>query len=112
LQTPSEALHLGKRERQAAESLYHPAPRRQGRGRDVGKGLVLDAATNCLTETEDREGRLDQQDLLHRVVFVLAAITVRLCRRILGADDAAFGAVMGKRGTLVWQEVRPPPLGV
>jgi hypothetical protein len=32
------------------------------------------------------------------VVFFLAAITVRLCRRVLGADDAPLGAVMGQRG--------------
>jgi hypothetical protein len=32
------------------------------------------------------------------VVFFLAAITVRLFNRVLGADDAPFGPVMGKRG--------------
>src|SRR5205823_5136112 len=26
------------------------------------------------------------------------ALTVRLCNRVLGADDASFGPVMGKRG--------------
>ena len=42
--------------------------------------------------------RIDQQDIFDRVVLFLAAITRRLCSRVLGADDAPFGAVMGKRG--------------
>ena len=36
--------------------------------------------------------------IFYRVVFFLAAITVRLFNRVLGADDAPFGPVMGKRG--------------
>jgi hypothetical protein len=32
------------------------------------------------------------------VVFFLAAITRRLFSRVLGADDAPFGSVMGKGG--------------
>jgi len=32
------------------------------------------------------------------MVLFLAAITVRLFTRVLGADDAPFGPVMGKRG--------------
>jgi hypothetical protein len=55
------------------------------------------AAVGC-TEKEDREQGIDEQDIFYGVVFVLAAITVRLFSRVLGADDASFGAVMGKRG--------------
>src|SRR2546426_2100294 len=58
----------------------------------------MDAAAVSRTEKEDREEDIDQQDIFHRVVFFLAAITFRLCRRVLGADDAPLGAVMGKRG--------------
>ena len=47
---------------------------------------------------KDHEQGIDEQDVLERVVFFLPAIAVRLCRRVLGADDAPFGAVMGKRG--------------
>ena len=36
--------------------------------------------------------------MFHRVIFFLAALTRRLFRSILGADDALFGAVMGTRG--------------
>jgi hypothetical protein len=55
------------------------------------------AAVGC-TEKEDREQGIDEQDIFYGVVFVLAAITVPLFSRVLGADDASFGAVMGKRG--------------
>ena len=58
----------------------------------------MDAAAVGVTEKEDREEGIDQQDVFDRVVFFLAAITRGLCRRVLGADDAPLGAVMGKRG--------------
>src|SRR5437016_14210531 len=58
----------------------------------------MDAAAVGRTQQEDREQGVDQQDIFHRVVFFLAAITFRLCRRVLGADDAPFCPVMGKRG--------------
>src|SRR5712691_10176586 len=58
----------------------------------------MDAAAVGRTEKEDREQGVDQQDIVHRVVFFLAAITFRLCRRVLGADDAPFRPVMGTRG--------------
>jgi hypothetical protein len=50
-------------------------------------------------EKKDDEQGIDQQDIFHRVVFFLAAITRGLFKRVLGADDPPFGAVMGKRGT-------------
>src|SRR5687768_18474389 len=47
---------------------------------------------------QDRERGIDQQDIFHRVIFFLAAITTGLFSRVLGAHDAPLGAVMGKRG--------------
>ena len=61
----------------------------------------MDAAAIGVTEKEDREGRIDEQDIFHRVIFFLAAITPRLFNSVLGADDASLGAVMGKRGALL-----------
>jgi hypothetical protein len=58
----------------------------------------MDATAVGVAEKEDREEGIDQQDIFDRVVLFLAAITFRLCRRVLGADDAPLGAVMGKRG--------------
>ena len=58
----------------------------------------MDATSIGVTEEEDREQGIDEQDIFDRMVLFLATITVRLCRRVLGADDLPFGAVMGKRG--------------
>jgi hypothetical protein len=55
------------------------------------------AAIGVAQEEDDKQG-VDQQDIFDGVVLFLAAITVRLCRRVLGADDAPFGPVMGTRG--------------
>jgi hypothetical protein len=58
----------------------------------------MDAAAVGVTEEEDEEQRMHEQDVFDGVVFVLAALTRGLFRRVLGADDAAFGPVMGTRG--------------
>jgi hypothetical protein len=58
----------------------------------------MDAAAIGVTEKEDREEGIDQQDIFYGMVLFLPAITVGLFSRILGADDASFGPVMGKRG--------------
>jgi hypothetical protein len=52
---------------------------------------------------------IHQQDIFHRVVFFLTAITRRLLRSILGADDAPLGAVMGTRGDAGAAAGPPPP---
>jgi hypothetical protein len=58
----------------------------------------MDTAAIGVAQKEDREEGIDQQDIFDGVVFFLAAITRGLLRRVLGADDAPFGPVMGKRG--------------
>jgi hypothetical protein len=58
----------------------------------------MDAATMGVAQKEDREEGIDQQDIFYRVVFFLATITLFLFSRVLGADNAPFGPVMGKRG--------------
>jgi hypothetical protein len=58
----------------------------------------MDTAAGGLAQEEDREGGIDQQDIFDGVVLFLAAITLFLFRRVLGADDAPFRPVMGKRG--------------
>jgi hypothetical protein len=58
----------------------------------------MDAAAVGVTEKEDGEQCVDQQDIFHRMVFFLAAITLGLFRRVLGADDASLRPIMGKRG--------------
>jgi hypothetical protein len=58
----------------------------------------MDPAAVGITEKKDEEQGIDEQDIFHRVVFVLAALTRGLFKRVLGADDPPFGAVMGNRG--------------
>ena len=41
---------------------------------------------------------MHKQDIFDGVVLFLPAITVGLFNRVLGADDASFRPVMGKRG--------------
>jgi hypothetical protein len=58
----------------------------------------MDATAVGVTEEEDRKQGIDQQDIFDGVVLCLAAVTLRLCSRLLGADDAPFRPVMGTRG--------------
>src|SRR2546425_10096158 len=58
----------------------------------------MGAAAIGITEKEDEEQGIHEQDIFYRVVFLLAAITVGLFSRVLGADDAPHRPVMGKRG--------------
>jgi hypothetical protein len=51
-----------------------------------------------LTEQQDGEHGIDQQDVLYRMVLFLATETVRLFSRVQGADNAPFRSVMSKRG--------------
>jgi hypothetical protein len=55
------------------------------------------AAVSVAPKEDDEQG-IDQQDIFDGVVLFLPTITLRLCSRVLGADDAPFGPVMGKRG--------------
>src|SRR6266852_5831923 len=93
-----EDLHLRERERQETQILQEPAPRRQGIRRRVRHGLIMGAATIGVAQKEDEEQGIDQQGIFYRVVSFLAAITLFLFNRVLGADDAPFRPVMGKRG--------------
>src|SRR5216683_2020729 len=58
----------------------------------------MDATAIGVAEEEDDEQGIDQQDIFYRMVLFLAAITLRLFSRVLGADDAPFRPVVGKRG--------------
>jgi hypothetical protein len=91
-------LDLIERERQEAQVLEQPAPRGQGIRRGIRNPLIVGAAGIGLTQEEDGERRVDEQYVFHRVVSFLAAITARLLKRILGAFDAPFGAIVAKRG--------------
>ncbi len=91
-------LHLGQRERQKAQVLQQSAPGGQGIRRRVGNRLVMDAAAVGVAQKEDEEESIHEQDIFDCVVLFLPAITRGLFSRVLGADDAPFRPVMGKRG--------------
>src|SRR3954454_12974330 len=58
----------------------------------------MDATPGGFAEEQDDEQGVDQQDVLYGMVLFLAAVTLRLFSRVLGADDAPFRPVMRKRG--------------
>src|SRR5512145_1262737 len=93
-----EDRYLRERERQEPQILQEPAPRRQGIRRRFRNGLIMGTAAIGITEKEDGEQGIDEQHIFDGVVFFLAAITLSLFNRVLGADDAPFGPVMGTRG--------------
>src|SRR6266853_6139082 len=93
-----EDLHLRERERQEAQILQQPTPSRKGVGGGLRDAQIMDTAAVGVAQKEDDEERIDEQDIFDGVVLFLAAITRGLLRRVLGADDAPFGPVMGKRG--------------
>ena len=93
-----EDLHLRERERQEAQILQQPTPGREGVGGGLRDAQIMDTAAVGVAQKEDDEQGIDEQDIFDGVVLFLAAITRRLFSRVLGADDAPFGPVMGKRG--------------
>ena len=58
----------------------------------------MDTAAAGVTEKEDEEQGVDEEDIFYCMVFFLAAITRGLFSKVLGADNASFRPVMGKRG--------------
>src|SRR6266702_311929 len=58
----------------------------------------MDATAVGVAQKEDDEQRIHEQDIFDRVILFLPAMTVGLFNRVLGADDASFRPVMGKRG--------------
>jgi hypothetical protein len=91
-------LNVRQRKRQEPKILEQPPACGQGVGRGIGKPLIVGAAGVGLTEKENGQRGVDQQDVFHRVALFLAAIIARLLSRILGTPDAPFGPIMPKRG--------------
>ena len=64
----------------------------------ISHPLIVGTAPRGRTAQEDREHRMDQPDVFDRRARVLAAITARLLRGMLGTVEAPFGAIVAKRG--------------
>jgi hypothetical protein len=93
-----EDRHLRERARQEAQSLQQPTPSQERVGGGLSDAQIMHTATVGVTEKEDREEGMHEQDVFDGVVLFLAALTCGLFSRVLGADNTPFGAVMGKRG--------------
>jgi hypothetical protein len=93
-----EDRHLRERARQEAQILQQPTPSRERVGGGLRNAQIMHTAAIGIAEKEDREEGMHEQDIFDGVVFLLAALTLFLCNRVLGADDAPFGPVMGTRG--------------
>src|SRR5262249_3429714 len=93
-----EDRHLRERERQEAQILQQPTPGREWVGGGLRDAQIMGTAAVGVAQKEDDEPGIDEQDIFDRVVFLLPAITFFLFHRVLGADDAPFRPVMGKRG--------------
>src|SRR5215468_9383097 len=85
-----EYLHLRERERQEAQILQQPTPGREWVGSGLSDAQLMDTAAVGVAQKENREHGIDEQDIFDCVILFLPAITVRLFRRVLGADDAPF----------------------
>jgi hypothetical protein len=56
----------------------------------------MHTATVGVAQKEDRERGVDEEHIFYRMVFFLAALTLFLFSRVLGADNPSFRPVMGK----------------
>jgi hypothetical protein len=93
-----EAFHLRERARQEAQILQQSTPSRERGGGGLRDAQIMDPAAVGVAQKEDDEQGSDEQHLFDGVVPFLAAITRGLFSRVLGADNASFRPVMGKRG--------------
>src|SRR5262249_55663151 len=81
-----EDRHLRERERQEAQILQQPTPSREGVGGGLRDAQIMDTAAVSVTQKEDDEESIDEQDIFDGVIPFLPAITLLLFNRVLGAD--------------------------
>ena len=67
-------------------------------GRSIGNPLIVDTALIRIAEKQDGQHRINQQQVLERMILLLAAIAAFLFSSIFGTRDAALGSIMAKRG--------------
>src|SRR5437762_1344454 len=80
----------GERERQEAQILQQPPPGRERGGGGLRNAQIMHTAAIGVTEKEDREEGIHEQDIFDRMVPFLAIITCFLFSSVLGAHDAPF----------------------
>src|SRR5438128_3631445 len=93
-----EDVHALQREGLKTRVLQQVTPSRQRIRCRVGDALVVDASRMGLTQKQDAQRGVDQQEVFQHVALFLAAIARFLWSWSLGARDGALGTVMTKRG--------------
>jgi hypothetical protein len=73
-------------------------PDRQGIRRAISHTLVRHTTGMRLTQEQNAQDGIDQEEVFERVPFFLAAITRFLCSCVLGARDGSLGTVLTQRG--------------
>ena len=91
-------LDVVEREGEEAQILEPPAACGQGVRRGLGKPFVVRAARIGVTQEEDRQGRIDQQHIVHGMACFRATLTARLLKRVLGALDPSCRPIVAERG--------------
>jgi hypothetical protein len=93
-----DGIHSLQRERLQAQVWPQVTRRRQRLRRHVGAARVRDTTRMRLTQEEDAQGPIDQEEIFQPRPLVLAALTPVLCSRVLGARAGSLGAIMTTRG--------------
>ncbi len=106
-----EDAHPLQCERLETQVLQQLAPRRQRIRRRIGHMLVMNTPRMGLTQEENAQGLIDQEEVLQHVALFLAAIARFLLSRVVGARDGSLGAVMTKRGAAGGVAVWAPSVG-
>ena len=70
----------------------------------------MDVAAVGVAQKEDRQWGIGEQDIFDGVVLFLAAITFRLCSRVLGADNAPFPFMAKGDADAAQGRCQEPPL--
>jgi hypothetical protein len=93
-----EDVYTVQRKRLKTQVLQQLTPGRQRIRRGVGDALVRDTARMRLTQEENAQGLIDQQEVFQHVPVFLAARTRFLFSRVMGARNGSLGTVVTKRG--------------
>ena len=104
-------VHTVQREGLKSHILQQLTPRRQGIGRGISDALVMDTARMGLTQEEDVQGLIDQEQVFQRVPLFLAAITRFLFGRVRGRGMDRSVPHDKKGGCWGWERLAPLPRG-
>src|SRR5215510_9538842 len=105
-----EDFDLREREGQEAQILQQPTPGWKWAGGGLRDAQIMDTATVGVTQKEDDEQGIDEQDVLERVIFFLPAITLEFIpiKPLAATDASARGSCAGHNRVPSPDRGRPP----